>query len=199
MPTIERRLQQVDKYFITPNYIESESIDYFIKIENILEAGIKIIQFRSKNLNIEDYSRVSKKIYCLCRKYDSIFIINDFKNFNLNKYCDGIQLTSKNLKNINLVNFNKKYILIGSCHNVQEIEMCNNLQLNLILISPVFDTNSKKGIGWLKFKELVKKSDIPAFALGGLSYTEHIENVKFNGGVGVAASSYFYNLFNTRK
>ena len=199
MPTIERRLQQVDKYFITPNYIESESIDYFIKIENILEAGIKIIQFRSKNLNIEDYSRVSKKIYCLCRKYDSIFIINDFKNFNLNKYCDGIQLTSKNLKNINLVNFNKKYILIGSCHNVQEIEMCNNLQLNLILISPVYDTNSKKGIGWLKFKELVKKSDIPAFALGGLSYTEHIENVKFNGGVGVAASSYFYNLFNTRK
>ena len=199
MPTIERRLQQVDKYFITPNYIESESIDYFIKIENILEAGIKIIQFRSKNLNIEDYSRVSKKIYCLCRKYDSIFIINDFKNFNLNKYCDGIQLTSKNLKNIKLVNFNKKYILIGSCHNVQEIEMCNNLQLNLILISPVFDTNSKKGIGWLKFKELVKKSDIPAFALGGLSYTEHIENVKFNGGVGVAASSYFYNLFNTRK
>ena len=199
MPTIERRLHQVDKYFITPNYIESESIDYFIKIENILEAGIKIIQFRSKNLNIEDYSRVSKKIYCLCRKYDSIFIINDFKNFNLNKYCDGIQLTSKNLKNINLVNFNKKYILIGSCHNVQEIEMCNNLQLNLILISPVYDTNSKKGIGWLKFKELVKKSDIPAFALGGLSYTEHIENVKFNGGVGVAASSYFYNLFNTRK
>ena len=198
MPTIERRLHQVDKYFITPNYIESESIDYFIKIEKILKSGIKIIQFRSKNLNIEDYSRVSKKIYCLCRKYNSIFIINDFKNFNLNKYCDGIQLTSKNLKNINLVNFNKKYILIGSCHNVQEIEMCNNLQLNLILISPVFDTNSKKGIGWLKFKELVKKSDIPAFALGGLSYTEHIENVKFNGGVGVAASSYFYNLFITR-
>ena len=198
MPTIERRLHQVDKYFITPNYIESESIDYFIKIENILEAGIKIIQFRSKNLNIEDYSRVSKKIYCLCRKYNSIFIINDFKNFNLNKYCDGIQLTSKNLKNINLVNFNKKYILIGSCHNVQEIEMCNNLQLNLILISPVYDTNSKKGIGWLKFKELVNKSDIPAFALGGLSYTEHIENVKYNGGVGVAASSYFYNLFITR-
>ena len=198
MPTIERRLQQVDKYFITPNYIESESIDYFIKIENILEAGIKIIQFRSKNLNIEDYYRVSKKIYCLCRKYNSIFIINDFKNFNLNKYCDGIQLTSKNLKNINLVNFNKKYILIGYCHNVQEIEMCNNLKLNLILISPVYDTNSKKGIGWLKFKELVNKSDIPAFALGGLSYTEHIENVKYNGGVGVAASSYFYNLFITR-
>ena len=198
MPTIERRLHQVDKYFITPNYIESESIDYFIKIEKILESGIKIIQFRSKNLNIEDYSRVSKKIYCLCRKYNSIFIINDFKNFNLNKYCDGIQLTSKNLKNINLVNFNKKYILIGSCHNVQEIEMCNNLQLNLILISPVYDTNSKKGIGWLKFKELVNKSDIPVFALGGLSYTEHIENVKYNGGVGVAASSYFYNLFITR-
>ena len=198
MPTIEHRLHQLDKYFITPNYIESESIDYFIKIEKILESGIKIIQFRSKNLNIEDYSRVSKKIYILCRKYDSIFIINDFKNFNLNKYCDGIQLTSKNLKNINLVNFNKKYILIGSCHNVQEIEMCNNLKLNLILISPVYDTNSKKGIGWLKFKELVNKSDIPAFALGGLSYTEHIENVKFNGGVGVAASSYFYNLFITK-
>ena len=117
---------------------------------------------------------------------------------NLNKYCDGIQLTSNNLKNVKKFSFDKKYILIGSCHNAKEIKICNELQINLILISPIFSTNNKTGIGWGKFKELAGKSKIPVFALGGLKYPNDITNVKINGGVGIAASTYFYSLFDSR-
>lgn len=198
MPIIEHNIRKIDKYFITPNYSEKISKDYYFRIEKLLDSGIKIVQFRSKNLNSEDYSRVSKKIYNICKKYNANYIINDYLNFNSNKYCDGIQLTSNNLKNIKTFNLDRKYILIGSCHNIEEIKICNNLNINLILISPLFSTSNKTGIGWKKFKELVNESKIPVFALGGLKYSDDIENVKINGGVGIAASTYFYNLFDSR-
>ena len=197
MPIIEHNISKTDKYFITPNYSDRISKDYYYRIEKLLDLGIKIVQFRSKNLKSKDYSRVSRKIYNICKKYNASFIINDFSNFKLNKYCDGIQLTSNNLKNIKKFNLDKKYILIGSCHNIDEIKICNNLKINLILISPVFGTSNKTGIGWEKFKELVNESKIPVFALGGLKYPDDIENVKINGGVGIASSNYFYSLFDS--
>ena len=195
----EHNINKTDKYFITPNYSEINSKDYYFRIEKLLDSGIKIIQFRSKNLKSKDYSRISRKIYNICKKYDASYIINDYSNFSLNKYCDGIQLTSNNLKEIRKMNLDKRYILIGSCHNIDEIKICNNLNINLILISPVFSTSNKTGIGWKKFKELVNESKIPVFALGGLKYPDDIENVKINGGVGIAASKYFYSLFASRQ
>ena len=195
----EHNINKTDKYFITPNYSEINSKDYYFRIEKLLDSGIKIIQFRSKNLKSKDYSRISRKIYNICKKYDASYIINDYSNFSLNKYCDGIQLTSNNLKEIRKMNLDKRYILIGSCHNIDEIKICNNLKINLILISPVFSTSNKTGIGWKKFKELVNESKIPVFALGGLKYPDDIENVKINGVVGIAASKYFYSLFDSRQ
>ena len=195
----EHNINKTDKYFITPNYSEINSKDYYFRIEKLLDSGIKIIQFRSKNLKSKDYSRISRKIYNICKKYDASYIINDYSNFSLNKYCDGIQLTSNNLKEIRKMNLDKRYILIGSCHNIDEIKICNNLNINLILISPVFSTSNKTGIGWKKFKELVNESKIPVFALGGLKYPDDLENVKINGGVGIAASKYFYSLFDSRQ
>tara|TARA_B110000008_G_scaffold95025_1_gene97502 strand:+ start:4736 stop:5335 length:600 start_codon:yes stop_codon:yes gene_type:complete len=195
----EHNINKTDKYFITPNYSEINSKDYYFRIEKLLDSGIKIIQFRSKNLKSKDYSRISRKIYNICKKYDASYIINDYSNFSLNKYCDGIQLTSNNLKEIRKMNLDKRYILIGSCHNIDEIKICNNLKINLILISPVFSTSNKTGIGWKKFKELVNESKIPVFALGGLKYPDDLENVKINGGVGIAASKYFYSLFDSRQ
>ena len=195
----EHNINKTDKYFITPNYSEINSKDYYFRIEKLLDSGIKIIQFRSKNLKSKDYSRISRKIYNICKKYDASYIINDYSNFSLNKYCDGIQLTSNNLKEIRKMNLDKRYILIGSCHNIDEIKICNNLKINLILISPIFSTSNKTGIGWKKFKELVNESKIPVFALGGLKYPDDLENVKINGGVGIAASKYFYSLFDSRQ
>ena len=196
MLNTEHKLNKIDKYFITPNYTEKNSKEYFIKIEKLFISGIKLLQFRSKNLKLKDYAVISKKIYTLCKKYNVTYIINDYTNLKLNKYCDGIQLTSENLINIKINNIDKKYMLFGSCHNINEIKICNNYKLDFILISPIKNTGSKKGIGWSNFKRLVSVSNIPVFALGGMLYDEDINTVKCCGAIGVASTSNFYNLFN---
>jgi len=197
MQTIDHDIRKYDKYFITPDYNDDLACEYYLKIESALNSGVKLLQFRSKNLSITQYAKISTKIYSICVIYKVKFIINDYKNLKSNLYCDGIQLTSENLVNIDIKNINEKYITIASCHNIDEIEICNNAQVDLVLVSPVLNTGKKSGIGWEKFKELASFSKCPVFALGGLDYNANINNVKKNGGIGVAASSYFYNLFDT--
>ena len=174
MQTIDPDIRKYDKYFITPDYNHDIAYEYYLKIESALKSGIQLLQFRSKNLSVVEYSEIAGKIYGLCKTYRVKFIINDYKNLELNLYCDGVQLTSENLRNIKIKNINKKFIIIGSCHNIK-----------------------KKGIGWEKFKKLASFSKYPVFGLGGLDYNVDINNVKKNGGIGIAASSYFYNLFNS--
>tara|TARA_B100001996_G_C18591269_1_gene566171 strand:+ start:423 stop:1016 length:594 start_codon:yes stop_codon:yes gene_type:complete len=197
MQNIELDLSKFDKYYITPNFYDGIYDDYFTKIEKLLKSGIKLVQFRSKNLPIDEYASVSNIIYKLCKKHNAFYIINDYINLENNCFCDGIQLTSENLKNCDLKLISNKFMLIGSCHNLNEIEICNLNKFDFILISPVKNSNKKIGIGWEKFNNLAKKSKIPVFALGGLNYDKDIENVKKNGGIGVAASSYYYNLFDS--
>ena len=158
MQNIELDLSKFDKYYITPNFYKDISYDYFSKIEKLLDYGIKLIQFRSKNLSIDEYAKVSNIIYKLCKKYNAFYIINDYINLENNHFCDGIQLTSNNLKNSEFKSISKKFLLIGSCHNLKEVEICNLNNFDLLLISPVKDTNNKTGIGWNKFNQLAKNS-----------------------------------------
>ena len=144
MPNIEHDINKYDKYFITPDYNESATRNYYSNIEKILQSGVKLIQFRSKNLTSEKYCEISRKISTLCKKYKSYFIINGVDNLKFNKYCDGIQLTSDNIKNVNIKSIDRKYFLIGSCHNENEIIICNNSNIDLITISPIYNTGSKR-------------------------------------------------------
>ena len=49
MPNIEHDINKYDKYFITPDYNESATRNYYSNIEKILNHGIKLIKFRAKN------------------------------------------------------------------------------------------------------------------------------------------------------
>ena len=195
MQNTEVDIKKYDAYFITPKYYNNISKNYFEKIENILHHGVKILQFRSKNLSEEQYCIVAKKIYTLCQKYNSFFIVNDLNNFNRNKYCNGVHLTSKNLLHGNISKIPSNYIIIGSCHNIEEIEICNKFKFKFVVVSPVLDSGDKIGIGWNNFKKLADYSNVPVFALGGMNYKRDINTVKSFGGIGIASISYFYKLF----
>ena len=190
MQITEHDFLKYDQYFITPDFKSNDSEVYFSTIKKILESGIKLIQFRSKNLSLIEYTSISKKIFNICKLYNAFFIINDYKNYESNKYCDGIQLTSENLMSGNFYNLDKKIFLVASCHNKNEINICNDSSINIILISPIYDTKIKSGIGWDNFMILNSFSLKPAYALGGLDYKRDIKIAKKFGAVGIAGTSY---------
>ena len=198
MQNIEPKLKGIDKYFITPEYNNQNKKTYLNIIENILILGVKMIQFRSKNLDEKSYNKLAISISEKCKQYNSLFIINDFKNYRKNNFCDGIQFTSENIINKDFCKINKEVLFFGSCHNKSEISLCNNGDFDLILISPVKDTSGKKGIGWNNFRTLCLTSKAPVFGLGGLNFEEDINLIKEYGGFGIASTKYFYGLGQNR-
>ena len=195
MQTIEHDFLKYDQYFITPDYKSADPDIFFDTLKNILKSGVKLIQFRSKSLSQPEYTSIAKKIFFICKQYNAMFIINDYLNYDNNKYCDGVQLTSSNLKIFDLNKMNKNLLLIGSCHNKTEVSICNRSLVNIILVSPVYDSGTKSGIGWNKFMNLKDFSIKPVYALGGLNYKKDIKIAKKYGASGIAGTSYFYSLF----
>ena len=141
-------------------------------IEEILIAGVKIIQHRFKKGTDKDHLEEAIMIKNLCKKYNSLFIINDRVDIALAANADGIHLGQDDLDlktARKLLGYSK---IIGISAN-NEIDISNALKggCDYIGIGPVFETSTKKDKKPLdieKIKQLTKDLNIPWFAIGGI-------------------------------
>ena len=165
-------------------------------IEDILIAGVKIIQHRFKKGNDKDHLEEALKIKSLCKRYNSLLIINDRVDIALASNADGIHLGQDDLdlKNARkLLGYSK---IIGISAN-NEIDISNALRegCDYIGIGPVFETSTKKNkkpLGIEKIKKLTKELNIPWFAIGGVN-TNNISYLKNNGFKKFALVSHLMN------
>ena len=165
-------------------------------IENILIAGVKIIQHRFKKGTDKDHVQEAIKIKNLCKRYNSLFVVNDRIDIALASNADGIHLGQDDLglkTARKLLGYSK---IIGISAN-NEIEISNALKegCDYIGIGPVFKTETKKDkkpLGIEKIKTLTKDLNIPWFAIGGIK-TNNIPYLKRNGLKKVALVSQLMN------
>ena len=184
-------LKKNDLYAIT------EKKENLIKIiEEILIAGVKIIQHRFKTGSDKDHLQEAIQIKNLCKKYHSLFIVNDRVDIALASNADGVHLGQGDLElktARKLLGYSK---IIGISAN-NEIDISNALRdgCDYIGIGPVFETTTKKekkALGIEKIKTLTKDLNIPWFAIGGVT-TENITYLKKYGFKKVAMVSQLMN------
>ena len=165
-------------------------------IEEILIAGVKIIQHRFKTGTDKDLLQEAIQIQNLCKRYNALFIINDRVDIALASNADGIHLGQDDL-DLNtarkLLGYSK---IIGISAN-NEIDISNAIKkgCDYIGIGPVFATETKKNkkpIGIEKIKTLTKDINIPWFAIGGITKNK-ISYLKSNGLKKVALISQIMN------
>ena len=184
-------LKENDLYVITDpkeNLLET--------IEAILIAGVKIIQYRFKTGTDKDHLQEAMQIKNLCKRYNSLFIVNDRVDIALASNADGVHLGQDDLDvrtSRKLLGYSK---LIGISAN-NEIDISNALEYgcDYIGIGPVFETvtkKNKKPLGIEKIKTLTKDINIPWFAIGGIK-TNNISYLKSNGIKKVALVSQLMN------
>ena len=165
-------------------------------IENILIAGVKIIQYRFKTGPDKDNLQEAIKIKNLCKGYNSLFIINDRVDIALASNADGIHLGQDDLDvktARKLLGYSK---IIGKSAN-NETAISNALKdgCDYLGIGPVFHTSTKKDkkpLGIDKIKTLTKDLNIPWFAIGGIT-KNNILDLKNNGFKKVALVSQLMN------
>ncbi len=90
----------------------------------------------------------------------------------------------------------KSIVISISCHSIEEIERAKTLDIKprYILLSPIYESISKKGYGGdKKFEyDLVRGCEIPVIALGGIT-PERVEECRERGFSGVASLGYIWD------
>ncbi len=178
-------------------YVITDQKDNLLEIiEEILIAGVRIIQHRFKTGTDQDHLKEAIQIKNLCKRYNSLFIVNDRLDIALASNADGIHLGQDDLDlktARKLLGYSK---IIGiSANNAIDISNALKEGCDYIGIGPVFETTTKKNkkpLGIENTKILTKDLNIPWFAIGGIK-SNNISYLKRNGFQKVALVSQLMN------
>tara|TARA_Y100000389_G_scaffold203731_1_gene253217 strand:+ start:2251 stop:2823 length:573 start_codon:yes stop_codon:yes gene_type:complete len=167
---------------------------YFVKsldIKNILHLDHKVaIIYRNYDCNHDIEDLIKFKNYC--KKTKRKFLIANKIALAFKLKLDGVYLPSFNKKMIlkKYINF-KKFILVGSAHNLKEIRIKEKQQVMQIFLSPIFkDTTRNKCLGINNFNNLCKYTKKPIIALGGINKNK-LKLLKQVKAKGFAAINFF--------
>ena len=131
-----------------------------------------------------------KKIKYFCKKKRIKFLLSNNFKLAIKLDLDGVYLPSfnKDFRHNNYL-LKKKFIILGSAHNLKEIKTKEKQSVNAIFISSIFKKkNTYLGIN--KLKNLSKHTLKKLIALGGVN-KKNIKKIKLLNVYGFAAINYF--------
>ena len=151
---------------------------YYLFVENTREFNLNLIKIREKfniiyrNQTNKEKIEVLKNFKKNCKKNGITFYIANDTNLLSKLNADGLYISANN-KNLLLNKYSKKgYKVIGSAHNLREIDIKLKQGCQTIIFSRLFKTsyNYKKGhLGIQKFNIIYQRSRLDLVPLGGIN------------------------------
>lgn len=185
----KKEIENLGLYFITDSTITKTPV--ISQVKQAIDGGIKIIQYREKNLPTLEMYNQAKEIRKLT-KNKAIFVVNDRIDICLAVNADGVHLGKDDIPYSEARKLLKDKIIGLSTHNIQEALHAEKLGADYISIGPIFATNTKpnhqKPVGIKTIKELSKKIKFPFVAIGGIN-GNNIKDVVNAGAKNVAMIS----------
>ena len=200
----------------TQLFISSEQYNFFSFPD--AKNNVNAIRIRKNSHTAKKYNLDVQKTIEFIKRQDDIFhkqflphvhgrkliIIDgtdvyDSLDYEYRKYIGGLHYNSSQLLKLNKQNLwkreNSLQYISASCHNRQEINIANDLNLDFIILSPVLiDKSDRRKLGWNGFSQLVSEAHMPVLALGGIGNTdEDYMRAIQSGGHGIAGITKFWN------
>ncbi len=154
-----------------------------------LDQGLQLLQVREPQLDSAALAQLSEQILQLCAPYGCRCLLNASPEQALQLGYQGVHLNSQRLLAMSV---KPDHLLVGaSCHNLEQLQKAQTLQLDFALLSPVLPTKSHPeaaGMGWEIFEDMLNGLEIPVYALGGMRPT-HLAQAQACGARGIAMQS----------
>ncbi len=180
----------LDSSFVEDNkYIETAS--------RLITGGASIIQLRMKDSDLKEILSRAREVSSFCKEKNVLFIVNDYPEIAVLSDADGVHLGQDDLPVHEARKILPPDMLIGvSTRSVSQATEADRDMPDYIAIGPVFDTKSKngdllEGIGINVVKEVIRKTDVPLVAIGGLN-KENIPQLREIGCSCFAVLSFLY-------
>ena len=190
-----------DSYKVLPTHFHILNLQKIPKLLKIISKEL-LNKISFESLNLFSHIRLRDMSYSFYIKHIKEKLI-EF-NFTGNLIIDypynidwldqysGIHYKSYSIRN---VNYQKKPSILysASCHNLKDIQLCNERPFDFILLSPVLESQyNSSPIGWQGFSNLSKLSYKPTLALGGTnSRNEDFTMCIKNDGFGLSGIRFF--------
>ncbi len=162
-----------------------------IVVKKALEAGIGMIQYRSKNITDSNKISEASELALLCKEYESLFIINDRLDIALAVNADGVHLGQEDLPIKIARNILGPGKIIGqSTHSIKEIKEAQYEGCDYLGVGPVYPTRTKPELNPAGTNIVSLASQIvrlPWFAIGGIS-SSNLDAVLYSGAKKIAVS-----------
>lgn len=199
---IVRSINLPSFYAITPAFtaiqeVESSTveIEHEKAVAKLIKKNIKLIQLRDHGLSHSRYLRLAQSLRAKLSDKDIQFMVNCDLNSAIEIGADGIHLSVQRVQDYiqKNVEIPRHLLTAVSCHNREELLAAQQFGADFAVLGPVKRTSShlqRMPLGWQAFSAIVKDSNIPVYALGGL--TEDDLSAAYNSGAqGIAAISAF--------
>jgi 8-oxo-dGTP diphosphatase len=174
-------------YVITPD-LDCYDAAFFGLSSALLDAGARLLQFRSKRLPEAERPRVIGRLAGLCHSAKARLVVNGSVTEVLQGGANGLHLTSSRLLQTNARPLDREFLVGASCHNRMELEHAARLGVDFAALGPVQRTRTHpeaEPLGWRRFRELVTGAGIPVYALGGVGPAD-MAVARQNGAHGLA-------------
>jgi len=172
-PALRRRLPATDLYGITHAPL-SQGRSNPETVRLMLAAGIRIIQYREKDLPPWRMLEECLAIRRLCDDYGASFIVNDRPDLAMLCGADGVHLGQDDLPLPEVRRLVGEEMILGlSTHAPEEARQALASGADYIGVGPIFRTFTKKDVGepvGLDYLEwtVAELPDIPKVAIGGI-------------------------------
>lgn len=186
-----KKLTNFGLYFITDSTLTKKTVIEDVK--SAIKGGVKIVQYREKNVDTKQIIEEAKEIKSICKKNNVLFLINDGIDVALAVDADGVHLGQEDMpyKYARKLLWNNKIIGL-SAHSSKEALQNEKIGADYTSIGPIYYTTTKKDakapIGLEPIRQLKSRLKIPFIAIGGINET-NIDDVLKAGAKNVAIIS----------
>ncbi len=157
-------------YLITDNNEDGQLLE---KVALALTGGVKIVQYRAKDIRPEERRTMAHKLCELCHQHEALFIINDFPELAREVDADGVHLGQDDMTAVEARQIIGRNKLIGiSSHNVEEALKAEAQGADYVAIGAIFPTGTKSNtteVGLTMLKKVRKAVRVPLVAIGGIT------------------------------
>lgn len=174
----DQRIQKLKGLYVIvdPEHIQDRPL--YEMCELIASAGADIIQLRNKNNDSVKLLKHTQIINSICRKHQTLFILNDHCDLARIAKTDGVHIGRTDLpigeaKNI----LNESQIIGNSNATIQEIEQSSKLGADYIAVGAIFFSQTKLNTKPSSLEIIRQAKDIvsqPIVAIGGIN----LSNIK---------------------
>lgn len=181
--------------------------DHLKNIEAALDAGVKLVQLRLKNISDELYIDYASKTKTLCDKHQSLLIINDNADVAKSSHADALHLGLDDMSVLEARKIIPNKLIGGTANTIEHIQQRCNEKVDYIGLGPYQFTSTKEKLspilgieGYQNIIHQMKKENLtaPIYAIGGIELKD-IEAIINTGIYGIAVSGLITHSDNKEK